>query len=409
MLVFRIMGVVQILMLIRPSRSPNGFFYCRRRILNRKSRSSPVDVFNISNQNIKTMFSNFALRVQKLQFLLDLEPVITIAALFSLSWLFYKLFLREVSQDRHKSLQNHFQKILRHFVVLVALLVISLIFIHNFSDNDHLKRPIPYLTLLTVFWGAMLFVRVSRLLILQYLFLGSMTAGVPLLIVNIFSLLMSVVFSLWMASFVFEVDLGPLLATSAAFSIILGLALQDTLGNLFAGISLQLDKSFEIGDWLEIVNGIQKTVGQVHEITWRSTTLLGWSDELVVLPNRFVANSQISNFHNGNLTFVRSQVFRLSYDVDQEKVKKILVKTIEEISGVKNKPEPLCFVSETADSWLMFKLTYAIDRYGAQFLIGDLVQTKSLENLKKAGIETVCQTYKIQPLKILKEETNSEV
>lgn len=67
------------------------------------------------------------------------------------------------------------------------------------------------------------------------------------------------------------------------FSLILGLALQDTLGNLFAGVALQLDKPYEIGDWIEISPRAQVWVGQVEEISWRATTMIGLFDELLVL------------------------------------------------------------------------------------------------------------------------------
>ena len=127
----------------------------------------------------------------------------------------------------------------------------------------------PYIAMAAFVWGNVVFVKTCRLIVLQYLFLGSMRHGVPLLLVNIFSLILSIVLLFWGITHIFGVQVGPLLATSAAASVILGLAMQDTLGNLFAGISLQIDRSFEIGDWVEVVSGIQKTTGQVREITWR--------------------------------------------------------------------------------------------------------------------------------------------
>src|SRR5690606_32742898 len=144
-------------------------------------------------------------------------------------------------------------------------------------------------------------------------FMGSVKAGVPILVVNIFSLMLSVLLTFWVVSRLFGVQLGPLLATSAAFSIILGLALQDTSGNLFAGISLQLDKNYEIGDWIEITTGLLKVVGQVKEITWRSTLLTGLSDELITLPNRLMSGASISNYSPADSPIVRSQVFRVPH------------------------------------------------------------------------------------------------
>ena len=92
-----------------------------------------------------------------------------------------------------------------------------------------------------------------------------MRAGVPVLLVNLFSLLLSAVIGFWMMTGIFEFNLAPLLATSAVFSIVLGLALQDTLGNLFAGVALQLDKPYEMGAAIEVTTSSQKWVGQVRK------------------------------------------------------------------------------------------------------------------------------------------------
>lgn len=334
-------------------------------------------------------------RTQKLKILLTAESLVLLSALIALVWLFYRIFLREVNAERHRSIRGYFRAIIRHYLVLLMLAAATTFFDYSFNPNEALARPIPFLIMITVFWGGLILVKTSRLLILQYLFLGSMKAGVPVLIVNIFSLVMSVALVLWAVQSVFDIHLGPLLATSAVFSIILGLALQDTLGNLFAGISLQLDKSFEIGDWLEIVSGTQKFVGQVNEITWRATTMIGWADEMITIPNRVMANSQIFNFQNGELPFARSQSFRVPYGADIEGAKEALLGSIRTTEGVRSYPIPLCFVSETTDSWVNLKLSYYIDRYGSQFLIGDRVLNSGWAALRDKKINPAHQSIMI--------------
>ncbi len=336
------------------------------------------------------------LKAQALYGLIDYEPFVILISLVFFAWAFYKLFLRDASTERHKNLRNHFQNLLRHSI-LFSILFVSFKFIYQTENLEFgLPRTLPYIGLTTLFWGMVVFVKTSRLITLQYLFLGSMKAGVPVLLVNIFSLILSLTLLLWAASFLFGIQLGPLLATSAAFSIILGLALQDTLGNLFAGISLQLDRSFEIGDWLEIINGPQKIIGQVKEITWRATSLVGWSDEIITLPNRTMANSQISNFQGGDQPFIRSQIFRLPLNVDTEKAKKCLYASLKEVSVIRQDPQPLVFISESTDSWLGMKVIYYIDSYGSQFTIGDKVLIAGLRHLEAAGIGLAHQIYQIQ-------------
>jgi small-conductance mechanosensitive channel len=337
------------------------------------------------------------IKTQALYSLIDWEPFVLLACLLALAWLFYKFFLNAASSERHASIRLQFTQLFRHFIVLTALFMIFTV-LHSTSGGDiaELSRVVPYVGLFCFIWGAVVFVKTCRLLVLQYLFLGSMRAGVPLLLVNIFSLLLSMVLLVWGLSHIFGLDLGPLMATSAAFSIVLGLALQDTLGNLFAGISLQIDKSYEIGDWVEVVQGIQRATGQVKEITWRSTILVGFSDEEITLPNRTMANAQISNFSPDGHPIVRSQLFRIPLRDDIVKAKELLERAVVEISDVRGLPAPFAYIQETTESGYVVKVIYFIDNFGGQFTIGDKVLRKGVEALRSAGIELAHNVLEIQ-------------
>lgn len=325
------------------------------------------------------------IRTQNLFSLIDPEAYFLLCGLVLLAWLFYKLFLRDVSEERHRNLRGHFRNILRHFLVMSTCYAITLLIGQANMDWSH--KSLPYLGVLSLIWGMIVFVKTSRLILLQYLFLGSMRAGVPVLLVNIFSLLLSAVLAIWTANAIFGLQVAPLLATSAAFSIIMGLAMQDTLGNLFAGISLQIDKSFEIGDWIEVVSGVQKSIGQVKEISWRATLLIGLSDEMITIPNRFLANAQIANFSDGDQPLIRSQSFRLDHNVDFELVKKCLVESVANISEIVTYPEPFVLISESNETGVNFKLIYFIDDYGAQWRVADQVVNSALQYLAANGLE----------------------
>jgi small-conductance mechanosensitive channel len=335
------------------------------------------------------------LNTKALYQLLDLEPFIIITALMFLAWTFYKLFLKEASPERHRSIQKYLANLMRHYFALIILFSVYWLIYQNGNPDWAVGRSLPYIALLTYFWGLLVLVKTCRLIVLQYMFLGSMKSGVPVLLVNIFSLITSLGLLLWSLSHLFEIQLGPLLATSAAFSIILGLALQDTLGNLVAGIALQLDKSFEIGDWLEIMIGTTKVVGQVKEITWRATTLTGWSDESITIPNRTIANSQISNYQAGDLPIIRSQIFRFPYTVNAQLVESLLITAANKSNRVHKDLPPICYISEATDSWVTFKLVYYIDSYGSQFSIGDEVLRLALQLLNENGIEVGHQTVRL--------------
>lgn len=324
------------------------------------------------------------IQTQKLYQIVNFESFLFIIFLGLATFLFYKFLLKKVSLERHQNIQKHLKLLLNYF--LVFSVSFALYFLLSASDNSLLKLLLPYSGLFCLLVGALCFVRTCHLAVLQYLFLGSMRAGVPLLIVNIFSLVLSIVISFWIFNNIFGVQLTPLVATSAAFSIVLGLALQDTLGNLFAGISLQIDKTFEIGNWLEIMNGNTKIVGQVKELSWRSTLLVGFADELITLPNKLVASSQVSNFSPEGSPILRSQTLKFPHSVNIPKALQLLEEAVSQVPEVRTQPAPSAFVLEANELGVTIKLIYFLDNYGRQYSVGDQVLSKALDLLQKNNI-----------------------
>ncbi|WP_457300866.1 mechanosensitive ion channel family protein, partial [Phyllobacterium sp. P5_D12] len=98
--------------------------------------------------------------------------------------------------------------------------------------------------------------------------------------------------TLSVVAYVLGVPVGTLIATSGVFAIILGLAMQSTLSDVFSGIALNLGRPYSIGDWIVLNDKIE---GRVVETNWRSTHLLNSTNDLVVLPNSFLAKVGLTN------------------------------------------------------------------------------------------------------------------
>jgi small-conductance mechanosensitive channel len=335
---------------------------------------------------VKTKLGEPWVPADRIEALVQLEPALVIAGLVLGAWLSYKLLLRQVSEERHRNLRGQFRGILSHLALATALFL-SYYGLGSLGDAvPAAPRIATYVGLVTLLSGATVFVKTSRILLFEYLFLSHMRAGVPLLLVNIFSLVLSVLLGAWFATEVFGLRLAPLLATSAIFSLILGLALQDTLGNLFAGVALQFDKPYEIGDWIEVQVDGHTWVGQVQEISWRATVLIAFTDEAITVPNRVMGQSRISNFSVKTRPVIRSQLFRLPHGTSLERAREILVGAALQVPDIRKDPAPLVLVGEAAESWIAVKLVYFIDQFGLQYLIADQVFSRAISGLEKAGI-----------------------
>ena len=100
-----------------------------------------------------------------------------------------------------------------------------------------------------------------------------------------------------MLGFVFAFSLQGLVATSGVIAIVLGLALQSTLSDVFSGISLDIEKPFRIGDEILLEGGAE---GEVIEMNWRSTHLRNGANDLVIVPNSVIAKMRIQNHSGGS-------------------------------------------------------------------------------------------------------------
>ena len=126
---------------------------------------------------------------------------------------------------------------------------------------------IPWLVLLAAL--GYVAIRVLNALLFDFIFRLRQGYEAPTLVRNIFTLVTFLILFVAIFKQLYqEVNLGALFTTSAIFGVIIGLALQDTLGNFFAGISLHADRPFQVGD--VIVVGPQHLTGVVEGVTWRA-------------------------------------------------------------------------------------------------------------------------------------------
>ena len=89
-----------------------------------------------------------------------------------------------------------------------------------------------------------------------------------------------------------DANVGPLLATSAVTSLVLGLALQPILTNFFAGVVISLERPFRINDWIQV----GEHEGRVTQITWRTTSIRTRQNDTVILPNANMARETLTNY-----------------------------------------------------------------------------------------------------------------
>jgi MscS family membrane protein len=180
------------------------------------------------------------------------------------------------------------------------------------------------------------------------------------------------------------VEIGPLLASLGIVGIAVAFALQQTLSNVFGGISLIADKVVRVGDHIKLD---ESTEGIILEIGLRSTRIQTYDNDIVIVPNSRLADSKIQNYIT---TDKKSRVvlpFTVAADTDIDKVKKIAERIPMRVDGFVAEPAPFVIFHEMSDFGLKFRLYFWVESYDKKFLGKDEANTKLYKELIKAKIE----------------------
>ena len=170
----------------------------------------------------------------------------------------------------------------------------------------------------------------------------------------------------------YGVPIGPFLATSAIGTAIIGLALQDVLGNVIAGIALQAERPFRVGDWVQIGD----IEGKVIETNWRATVLWTLTCDHVVLPNSLVSRERIRNFSVPTDVEGRYAHVGVEYGAPPGRVKAVLMEAAQGADGVLANPKPKVRLTNYGDFAITYEIKYWIDRFTDRDDIQDALMTR---------------------------------
>ena len=163
---------------------------------------------------------------------------------------------------------------------------------------------------------------------------------------------------------VWNIQIGTLLASLGIIGIAVAFGLQNTLGNIFGGVSLLLDRSIKVGD---IIKLDKDTAGTVIDVGLRATRIKTWDNEVIIIPNGKLAGVNIKNYVLPNPTARIVIPFSVAYGTNVDKVKKIVMKEIKKLDNLDKNYEPSVMFMEMGESSLKFKARVWLKSYRARF------------------------------------------
>ncbi len=157
------------------------------------------------------------------------------------------------------------------------------------------------------------------------------------------------------------IDVAPFIAGLGIAGLAISFALQSTLSNIIAGISIIMDRTFRVGDKIELDSG---EVGVIHEMTLRSTRVRTYDNEILIIPNNNMASAKIKNFSQPDLKVRVAIPFGVEYGNRPEKVIKLIKDAIKkEVKDIMEEPDVSVVFTEMADSSINFKALFWVANY----------------------------------------------
>jgi len=182
------------------------------------------------------------------------------------------------------------------------------------------------------------------------------------------------------ATFVFH---DKLVTTSAVSAVVIGFALQDTLGNAFAGLAIQSERPFNIGQWVRVGD----FEGRVAEVTWRATKLRTKSGNFVIVPNNIVSKEAITNYSEP-ATPTRLEVeVGASYLTPPNMVKTAIAEAVANAPRALKAPQPDVLLVGFGDSAITYRARFWVEDYERDEAARDEVRTAIYYAFQRHGIE----------------------
>ncbi len=171
-------------------------------------------------------------------------------------------------------------------------------------------------------------------------------------------------------------------ATTAVGAVVIGFALQDTLGNLFAGLAIQVEKPFRVGHWVSLAG----QDGKVTEITWRATKIRTRAGNFMIVPNSTLAKDIITNYSEPTLETRVEVLVGASYDHPPNEVKAVIRNAVRDEPLLAPGRNPEITIADFAASAINYRVWVWTNDFAAEDHVQDRVRSSIYYAFKRQGI-----------------------
>lgn len=272
----------------------------------------------------------------------------------------------------------------RAAMLLYGLYILSLPIAALLGVLGH-KQGVDYVALVGhIFLGASL-IHFATVLFFDVL-LARVVLSLPRIVRDTVTLLAYLIGLLWLVSSR-GVNVSGILATSAIITAVIGLSLQDTLGNVVAGLALQLEGKIGVDDWIKIDDHI----GRVKEIRWRETSIETRNWDTVLIPNSHLMKGQVTIYgrrENAPKQTRQWIYFNVDFRYSPTEVIEVVNRALQSapIEAVAQEPKIHAILLDFKDSYCQYAVRYWLTDFAIDDPTNSLIRTRIYFALKRAGI-----------------------
>ena len=269
-------------------------------------------------------------------------------------------------------------------LTLLAAVLLAVLLLHTFRIATAGPRPGQNWGALAIgIAAAFVLTRLLEYLLFDVAFRLRRQAVAPVLLRQLVSL---VVFCVAASSVVKailpDVNLGAILTTSAIITAVIGLALQDTLGNLFSGLALHLEKSVRVGDMIR--SG--ETFGTVEQLSWRAMKLRTTEGNVLLVPNSVAGRERLEIYRRPGAPIARFLRVGLEYDASPVIARETLESAVRGMPGIASYPERRAYMKSFEAYSVIYELRYWLEDYGNYLEVDSVVRERVWYALHRAGL-----------------------
>jgi len=182
---------------------------------------------------------------------------------------------------------------------------------------------------------------------------------------------------------------------SAVLTAVIGFALKDTLGNVFAGLAIHAERPFELDDWIQY-DATPAHVGRVVEINWRATKVITLDEAYVIIPNGQLAQASIRNFSKPEPWSRRSLFVVAPYESSPQRVQQIILDAIRGSFGVLEYPAPSVVTNDFKERGIEYWVRLFTVDFDKRDRVDGMARDRIWYALARHGIEIPVATQSIR-------------